>query len=453
MKVTANSLKIIAEDLSKKITYNHMSNVTIINSRDIFITFSMHRKERLLISLNPGNPLVALIEIKNPTGTRIGNLNDTLRKEIKDGYVLGVSCLNNDRVLQIEYAKSNDFYEKEKKRLIIELIPHRANMVVVNEEDNITFATHYTDLVNDHPIIKGAKYHLMENNTQFEEEDFSLEKYKKEGEKYYQTAVRKRLQEQFKPILQHIKSRIKSLKHKIDVLNQEIETANNNIKCQEVGTMILTMSGDKESLDAYIKENNLAYDSSLSAGVNANKYFNKYKKAKRTIEIGKQELIKTENEIAYLESCQAQTKYMNEDDIAELGELLFPNKFKTNVKKKTQSKIGEISYNGNKIYFGKNAKQNDYLTFKKANKNDIFFHIKDLHGSHVVLSGNNIDNDSIETACEIALLLSGHEDGEIQSTKISYVKKGSFLGQALLTSYQTYTIKKIREKTRDLLNY
>ena len=65
MKVTANSLKIIAEDLSKKITYNHMSNVTIINSRDIFITFSMHRKERLLISLNPGNPLVALIEINN----------------------------------------------------------------------------------------------------------------------------------------------------------------------------------------------------------------------------------------------------------------------------------------------------------------------------------------------------------------------------------------------------
>ena len=364
-----------------------------------------------------------------------------------------MTTLNDDRVLQIEYVKTNDYFDKEKRFLILELIPHRPNLIILNENSTILFATHYTDINNEHPILKGMTYRLLKNNTQSIEESFSLEKYKKECEKYYQTSIRKRLEEQYKPILQHIKSRIKTLKHKIDILNKEIESAKEGLKNQEIGTMILTLSNDQESLYEYIKENQVEYDSSLNIGANANKYFTKYKKAKRTIEMDNQELFKTENEIAYLESCQSQTKYMTEDDILELADLLFPNRFKIGNKKAIKTIVGEINYNGNKIFFGKNAKQNDFLTFKKANKNDLFFHIKDLHGSHVVLSGNNIDNDSILTACEIALLLSGKTCGDVQSTKIQNIKKGSFLGQAILTSYQTYTINKIRENTEDLLKF
>ena len=142
---------------------------------------------------------------------------------------------------------------------------------------------------------------------------------------------------------------------------------------------------------------------------------------------------------------------MNEEDIMELSELLFPNKFKMGGKKKIEAKPGEITIDGTKIYFGKNAKQNDCLTFKKAQKDYYFFHIKDVHGSHVIVANNNPSNEIKLVACEIALLLSQKDCGEVQSTQVRNVKKGSFLGQALLTSYETYTIKEIREETKSLL--
>lgn len=451
LKITNSSLKIIVYDLSSKIVFNHISNVTIINSSDLFMTFSMYRKEKLLISLNPQNPFISLVTFSNPCPTKMGGLSDTLRKEVKDGFVTQVSTINNDRVVKICYNHTNDYFEKENRKIILELIPHRPNLILLDDDDKILFATHYTDLTNEHPIVKGIAYQEMNNLNEFNDEEFNLQQYKENASDYYEQAKRKRLEEQYKPLLKHIKSRIKTLKSKIKVLEQEIAIAKEHLKYQEIGTMILTYSGDLKSLKEYVEENNIDYDFSLTPGVNSTKYFNRYKKAKRTIEIDKQETEKTENEIAYLETCLAQSKYMDEDNIIELGTMLFPNKFKIGGKRKIDAKPGEVVVENTKIMFGRNAKQNDQLTFKKANRDDLFLHIKDVHGSHVVICSSNPSNEVILTACEIALLLSGKEDGEIQSTKIKNLKKGSFLGQAILTSYQSYMIKSIRPKTKRLL--
>ena len=453
LKITSKDLISIVSDLKERIKFNHISNVTIINSYDIFFSFSMYRKEKLFISLNPQHPFVCLINIDNPCGTKIGMLNDYLRKEVKDGFLLDVETLNNDRIVKISYNRTNEYFDKEERSIIIELIPHRPNFIVLNNENTILFATHQTDIANDRPILKGLKYALPENsNLELKEEDFDLEAFKESVSSYYVDAKRKRLQEQFKPVLTHIKSRIKTLKTKIKVLNKEIEEAKSHFVYQEIGTMILTYAYDENELGNYVKENNIDYDLSLNPGLNANKYFQKYKKAKRTVEMDEKELVKTNDEIAYYESCLAQSKYMNEDDITELATLLFPNKFKMGNKKKIEAKPGEVVVENTKIYYGKNAKQNDFLTFKKSNKTDLFLHIKDEHGSHVVIASSNPSNEVILTACEIALLLSGKEEGEIQATQIKNIKKGSFIGQAILTSYESYIIKSVRPKTKKLLN-
>ena len=453
LKITSKDLVSIVNDLKEKIKFNHISNVTIINSYDIFFSFSIYRKEKLFISLNPQHPFVCLVSIDNPCGTKIGMLNDYMRKEIKDGFLLDIETLNNDRIVRIRYNRTNEYFDKEERSIIIELIPHRPNFIVTNEEDIILFATHQTDIANERPIIKGLKYVLPENsNSDLVDDEFNLDEFKENASSYFVDAKRKRLQEQFKPVLTHIKSRIKTLKTKIKVLNKEIEEAKSHFMYQEIGTMLLTYAYDENELNNYVKENNIDYDSSLNPGLNANKYFQKYKKAKRTVEMDEKELAKTTDEIAYYEDCLAQSKYMNEDDIQELAVLLFPNKFKLGNKKKIETKPGEVVVVGIKIYYGKNAKQNEQLTFKKANKSDLFLHIKDEHGSHVVIASSNPSNEVILTACEVALLLSGKEEGEIQATEIKNVKKGSFVGQAILTSYKSYTIKSIRSKTKKLLN-
>ena len=453
LKITSKDLQVIVSDLKEKIKFNHISNVTIINSYDIFFSFSMYRKEKLFISLNPQHPFVCLVSIDNPCGTKIGMLNDYMRKEIKDGFLLDVEALNNDRIVKISYNRTNEYFDKEERSIIIELIPHRPNFIVTNEEDIILFATHQTDIANERPIIKGLKYVLPENsNAELVEDEFNLDEFKENAANYFVDAKRKRLQEQFKPVLTHIKSRIKTLKTKIKVLNKEIEEAKSHFVYQEIGTMLLTYAYDENELNNYVKENNIDYDPSLNPGLNANKYFQKYKKAKRTVEMDEKELAKTSDEIAYYEDCLAQSKYMNEDDIQELAVLLFPNKFKLGSKKKIETKPGEVTVGGTKIFYGKNAKQNELLTFKKSNKSDLFLHIKDEHGSHVVIASSNPSNEVILTACEIALLLSGKEEGEIQATEIKNIKKGSFTGQAILTSYKSDIIKSVRSKTKKLLN-
>ena len=453
LKITSKDLVSIVNDLKEKIKFNHISNVTIINSCDIFFSFSMYRKEKLFVSLNPQNPFVCLVNIDNPCGTKIGMLNDYLRKEVKDGFILGIDTLNNDRIVKISYNRTNEYFDKEERSIIIELIPHRPNFIVLNDEDTILFATHQTDITNERPIIKGLKYTLPENNNgELLEEEFNLDEYKEKVSNYYVEAKRKRLQEQFKPVLTHIKSRIKTLKTKIKVLNKEIEDAKSHFVYQEIGTMLLTYAYVENELNNYVKENNIDYDPSLNPGLNANKYFQKYKKAKRTVEMDEKELTKTNDEIAYYETCLAQSKYMNEDDIMELANLLFPNKFKLNTKKKLETKLGEVTVENTRIFYGKNAKQNEQLTFKKANKTDLFLHIKDEHGSHVVIASSNPSNEVILTACEIALLLSGKEEGEIQATEVKNIKKGSFQGQAILTSYKSYIIKGVKSKTKKLLN-
>ena len=451
IKINASALKEIIENTSKKILFNHMSNITIINAFDFFITFSNYRQQKLLVSLNPNGPFLSLVEIKNPCGTKLSNLNDILRKEVKDGLITKLETVNNDRVVSLSYCYTNDYFEKETRELIIELIPHRPNLLILDENKTILFANHYTDASNEHPIIKGLKYQELENKNAVQEVPFDYDVYQKTATEYYHQALRKRLEEQFKPVLTHIKSRIKTLKTKLKVLDGEIETAKGNLQNQEIGQMILTYSYNENDLKEYVKDNNIEYDFSLTPGVNANKYFQKYKKAKRTIEMDNLEIEKTHDEIKYLETCLVQTQYMDEYDIMELANLLFPKKYKMNGKKKVEAKPSEVMVDGVKICYGKNSKQNDYLTFKKAQRFDWFFHVKDRHGSHVIVMDQNPSKEVILTACEIALLLNGQDTGDVQSTQVKNIKKGSYLGQALLSSYITYTINGVREETKKLI--
>ena len=163
------------------------------------------------------------------------------------------------------------------------------------------------------------------------------------------------------------------------------------------------------------------------------------------------EIEKTNNEIDNLSLALNQIPYLKEEDLLELSATLFPHKFKNTAKRIVPSTYGTVIVEDTKIHFGKNAKQNDELTFKKAKKSHYFFHIKDAHGSHVIVESDNPSKEVLLTACEIAILMSGKEDGEVQYTQVKNIKKGSFLGQALLTSYETIIIKKIRDLTRKLV--
>ena len=117
---------------------------------------------------------------------------------------------------------------------------------------------------------------------------------------------------------------------------------------------------------------------------------------------------KQKDYISYLESLN---DFINRsksiEDLEEIKEEMEENNLiKKQGKKKRKNKKSKPMHfktnNGSDIYVGKNSKQNDYITLKMANKDDLWFHVKNLPGSHVILRSDNINERDVEIAAYLA---------------------------------------------------
>lgn len=201
--------------------------------------------------------------------------------------------------------------------------------------------------------------------------------------------------------------------------------------------------GDKELVtnnfysEAY-EEITIPLDVNLTANENAQKYFKKYNKQKRGFEASKIQLKESRNELSYLESIlNSINSCETEEDINEIREELFLQgyvKKKKTVKNKNKKAISKpytyISSDGFEILVGKNNLQNDELTLRTAHKNDIWFHTKDIPGSHVIIKKEkkNIPNTTLEEAAHLAVYYSKSKNSSlvpVDYTEIKNVKKPS----------------------------
>ena len=173
-----------------------------------------------------------------------------------------------------------------------------------------------------------------------------------------------------------------------------------------------------------------------------NHYYNKYKKAKRTLDISKEQIEKTKNEIDYYKCLLEQLSVAKSPELIEISEELNLRNTKTPAKKKSSPNITiyEDEYN-NYIYVGKNNLQNNYLTNTFAKSNDYFFHVQGYSGSHTILRTNNPTDSIINLA---AMVAGYYSKGRLSSniavdyTLIKYVKKIP----GTLGSFVTYTNQK-----------
>ena len=454
MKLTYSLLLKIKDELNEKIINNHFSHVTVVNSSDIFMQFSFYNKEKLFISLNHTNPVISLIDKDFTTPTVLGNLSENLRKYIKGTYITGIDVLNEDRILRFTLQKTDEFYEKHLLYLVLELIPTRTNLIILDDKENIVFAHHYADITHPRPIVKGLKYELLEKHNSNIEDNSSLEEYKKHVSLLLTEAKNKRQKETQKPLYDYLNTKKKSLERKLKVLDKEISKAKEDLIYKEYGDNLYAYSYDKELLENYIKDNiKDIYDPLLSVNDNANNFYKKYKKSKRTIEMDELEISKTNREIEELSYSLNSFSYLNEDELNELYNKYFSHKMNKPKKIKVDSRMPSfIEYKGHIIAFGKNAVQNDYLTFKKSQKDYMFFHIDKSSGSHVVIFDSHPDNDTMLLASEIALILSNETTGDIKYCPIKEIKKGTHIGNVLINSYKIITLRKIRESTYSLLS-
>ena len=211
----------------------------------------------------------------------------------------------------------------------------------------------------------------------------------------------------------------------------------------------------------------ISLDEALDPAGNVERYFKKYKRAKRGLEITSERIAKTEREIAYLESVLFQVEEAEDaEQLEEIRSELEGEKIQTIPKKqKSAREKKEMSLPirrfrssaGLEIFCGKHNIGNDYLLRKIARGNDLWFHAQGLPGSHVLLKVGPQEpkfNSIVEAAMIAAYYSRGKDAGRIAvdytPVKNIHKPKGARPGFVTYSHQKTVMVKPDKEKVEKL---
>lgn len=194
---------------------------------------------------------------------------------------------------------------------------------------------------------------------------------------------------------------------------------------------------------------------------NAQAFYTRYNKAKTALIKTQQQMDKTKEDIDYLEMLQQQVMQASPNDIEEIREELAEQGWmKARILKKKKKIVKPtpeafVSSTGFPISVGKNNKQNDYVTFKLSNKSHLWFHTKDIPGSHVVIHDVEPDEASILEAANLAAYYSKARESSsvpVDYTEIRHVKKpnGSKPGFVIYFEQKTVFVTPSEDMMRKL---
>lgn len=189
-------------------------------------------------------------------------------------------------------------------------------------------------------------------------------------------------------------------------------------------------------------------DERFDGKTNANRYYNKYQKAKNSLKVLQEQISLTKEEINYFDTLNTLIENANYYDAIEIKEELenlgyLKKKSKEKIRKKKEPHYHTFkTKDGILIYVGKNNLQNDYVTFKKARKTDYWFHVKDMPGSHVIVHSDQLDEYTIRLAAKIASYFSKGKNSSsvpVNYCQVKNLKKptGNKPGLVLLGHYST----------------
>jgi len=271
--------------------------------------------------------------------------------------------------------------------------------------------------------------------------------------------------EQFKSKINTLMSIVRSKREKVEraleILEKQIRKYDQYENYKKIGELIMTnlhsLEVHKQNLEKvklYDWETNeemeVEIDPSKSILENARIYFERYKKYKGKYAGTKIRYDKLKREYDYLNQLfyyLDNTRSLEdiesiEEEIIDVG-LLKSRKSKS-VKARQNQEYKFYEFDGFKIFVGKNNKQNDELTFKIANKSDLWFHAKEIPGSHVILKLDG--RKSNERVIEYAAFLAAKHSKASQSSKVAvdytevknvWKPKGAKPGFVLYKNYRT----------------
>ena len=193
----------------------------------------------------------------------------------------------------------------------------------------------------------------------------------------------------------------------------------------------------------------ISLDPLLSPNDNLNFYYNRYNKGKRTETALNARLLDIKNEIKYFEEVklfiEKETDFVGIEEIE--NELKFSGKKKIKLNKAKKRELLSFEYNGFKIFVGRNNKENEEITFNRGTSRDIWLHVKDIPGSHVLIirEQKEVDEDTLLYAAKLAGEFSKANKGDkvtVDYCEKKFVKKikNSKPGNVTYTNFKALTI-------------
>lgn len=275
--------------------------------------------------------------------------------------------------------------------------------------------------------------------------------------------VNKNISDDINGKLTNIKKIINSIlqksSKKISIFKNEIKNNADKNKFKLYGDLIssniylLKGKEDHITVQNYFSENleeiKIPLNPKMTPSQNIEYYYKKFKKLKKSEEINLINISSCEKEIDYLNSVllnlnNAQNTNDIDDIRIELGESGYLKVIKTKNKDSIikSSPHHYVTSSGISIFVGKNNIQNESLTFKIAKKDYMWFHVKNIAGSHVILAHNNPNDKLIEIASMLAAFYSKSSSSSnvpVDYTKVKNVKKMPHAkpGMVIYTSYNT----------------
>lgn len=279
---------------------------------------------------------------------------------------------------------------------------------------------------------------------------------------YKDKAERDRVKQQASELIRRVENELQKNRHKLKKQEKELLATDNAEEFRQKGELLTTFlhqvpnDQDQVILDNYYTNQPImiALDKALTPNQNAQRYFKRYQKLKEAVKYLTELIEETKATILYLESVETVLNQAGLEEIAEIREELIQTGF---IRRRQREKIQKrkkpeqyLASDGKTIiYVGRNNLQNEELTFKMARKEELWFHAKDIPGSHVVISGNLDPSDEVKTdAAELAAYFSqGRLSNLVQVDMIEVKKLNKPTGGK--PGFVTYTGQKTLRVTPD----
>ncbi len=262
-------------------------------------------------------------------------------------------------------------------------------------------------------------------------------------------------------LMRVVKSHLDKLKLKTQRLNEDLVKAENSEKYRIYGELLTAnLHMAKPGMSSITVLNyydgsqmDIPLDPKFSPSKNAQNYYKKYGKSKTAVKEKKVQLEEVGREIEYLESVISfidRASSIEEVDLLkqELIDSGFIRFRKTRKEQKKAAKPKPHSYtisSGKTVLVGRNNNENDWLTLKKAAGTDMWFHTKDIPGSHAILfleGAEPTEEELFETAAIAAFHSKGStsENVPVDYTKVRHVKKPSGAKPGMVIFYHNRTL-------------